>query len=158
MAKSLPEFDSRIGRYGAGPGEVTPDVKNPIAGYAAMMENFDNQIGELFTLLHDLGADENTLILFTSDNGCHREGGHDPNFWDSNGPLRGIKRDLITGPNMGGKSTYMRQNALIVLLAHCGAFVPAVKVTLSLVDRIFTRIGSSDDLASGLSTFLFLLF
>lgn len=95
--KVYPQFDSRIGRYGAGPGEVTPDVKNPIAGYAAMMENFDNQIGEMFTLLHDLGADENTLILFTSDNGCHREGGHDPNFWDSNGPLRGIKRDLYEG-------------------------------------------------------------
>ena len=61
---------------------------------------------------------------------------------------------LITGPNMGGKSTYMRQNALIVLLAHCGAFVPADSVVLSLVDRIFTRIGSSDDLASGLSTFM----
>ena len=61
---------------------------------------------------------------------------------------------LITGPNMGGKSTYMRQNALIVLLAHCGAFVPADSVGLSLVDRIFTRIGSSDDLASGLSTFM----
>ena len=95
--KVYPQFDSRIGRYGAGPGEVTPDVKNPIAGYAAMMENLDNQIGELFTLLRDLGADENTLILFTSDNGCHREGGHDPNFWDSNGPLRGIKRDLYEG-------------------------------------------------------------
>ena len=61
---------------------------------------------------------------------------------------------LITGPNMGGKSTYMRQNALITLLAHCGAFVPAQSATLSLVDRIFTRIGSSDDLASGLSTFM----
>ena len=61
---------------------------------------------------------------------------------------------LITGPNMGGKSTYMRQNALIVLLAHCGAFVPAYSVSMSLVDRIFTRIGSSDDLASGLSTFM----
>jgi DNA mismatch repair protein MutS len=61
---------------------------------------------------------------------------------------------LITGPNMGGKSTYMRQNALIVLLAHCGAFVPADSVALSVVDRIFTRIGSSDDLASGLSTFM----
>ena len=61
---------------------------------------------------------------------------------------------LITGPNMGGKSTYMRQNALITLLAHCGAFVAAQSATLSLVDRIFTRIGSSDDLASGLSTFM----
>ena len=61
---------------------------------------------------------------------------------------------LITGPNMGGKSTYMRQNALIALLAHVGAFVPARKVTLSCLDRIFTRIGSSDDLASGRSTFM----
>lgn len=61
---------------------------------------------------------------------------------------------LITGPNMGGKSTYMRQNALIALLAHCGAFVPAKAASVSLLDRIFTRIGSSDDLASGLSTFM----
>ncbi|MEE4280278.1 MAG: DNA mismatch repair protein MutS [Halieaceae bacterium] len=61
---------------------------------------------------------------------------------------------LITGPNMGGKSTYMRQNALIVLLAHVGSFVPAQAVRLSLVDRIFTRIGAADDLASGRSTFM----
>ena len=61
---------------------------------------------------------------------------------------------LITGPNIGGKSTYMRQNALIALLAHVGAFVPARSATLSSLDRIFTRIGSSDDLASGRSTFM----
>lgn len=61
---------------------------------------------------------------------------------------------LITGPNMGGKSTYMRQNALIALLAHVGSFVPANRVRLSPMDRIFTRIGSSDDLASGRSTFM----
>ena len=61
---------------------------------------------------------------------------------------------LITGPNMGGKSTYMRQNALIALLAHVGAFVPARSARLSCLDRIFTRIGSSDDLASGRSTFM----
>lgn len=61
---------------------------------------------------------------------------------------------LITGPNMGGKSTYMRQNALIALMAHVGAFVPAASAHLSLLDRIFTRIGSSDDLASGRSTFM----
>ena len=61
---------------------------------------------------------------------------------------------LITGPNMGGKSTYMRQTALIALLAHVGAFVPARRAQLSPLDRIFTRIGSSDDLASGRSTFM----
>ncbi|MEM1114668.1 MAG: DNA mismatch repair protein MutS [Pseudomonadota bacterium] len=61
---------------------------------------------------------------------------------------------LITGPNMGGKSTYMRQNAVIALLAHIGSFVPAAAVTLAPIDRIFTRIGSSDDLASGRSTFM----
>ncbi|STX29504.1 DNA mismatch repair protein MutS [Legionella beliardensis] len=61
---------------------------------------------------------------------------------------------LITGPNMGGKSTFMRQNALIVLLAHLGSFVPAKAATIGHIDKIFTRIGASDDLASGRSTFM----
>lgn len=61
---------------------------------------------------------------------------------------------LITGPNMGGKSTYMRQVALIVLLAHCGAFVPAASARIGRFDAIYTRIGASDDLASGRSTFM----
>ncbi|PTN12961.1 DNA mismatch repair protein MutS [Nitrosomonas aestuarii] len=61
---------------------------------------------------------------------------------------------MITGPNMGGKSTYMRQVALIALLAHCGSFVPAQKVHMGILDQIFTRIGASDDLAGGRSTFM----
>ncbi|MGH1439803.1 MAG: DNA mismatch repair protein MutS [Cellvibrionaceae bacterium] len=61
---------------------------------------------------------------------------------------------IITGPNMGGKSTYMRQTALITLLAHTGSYVPAKAATIGIVDRIFTRIGSSDDLAGGRSTFM----
>ncbi len=61
---------------------------------------------------------------------------------------------IITGPNMGGKSTYMRQVALITLLAHIGSFVPAQRAVIGPIDRIFTRIGASDDLASGRSTFM----
>lgn len=64
------------------------------------------------------------------------------------------RMSIITGPNMGGKSTFMRQTALISLLGYCGSFVPAQSVKLGPIDRIFTRIGSADDLSSGKSTFM----
>ncbi len=77
------------------------------------------------------------------------------NFTPNDTTLNDARRMLlITGPNMGGKSTYMRQVALIALLAHVGSFVPAQAAALGEIDQIFTRIGASDDLASGRSTFM----
>jgi DNA mismatch repair protein MutS len=95
--------------------------------------------------------------------GIHIQGGRhavvervlDSSFIANDTRLSDSKRmNIITGPNMGGKSTYMRQTALIVLLACIGSYVPAKKATIGPIDRIFTRIGASDDLASGRSTFM----
>ena len=100
---------------------------------------------------------------FTDETGIHVEGGRHPVVEQSlDAPF--VPNDLeldettrmliITGPNMGGKSTYMRQNALIVLLAHIGSYVPARAANLGPVDRIATRIGAADDLARARSTFM----
>jgi DNA mismatch repair protein MutS len=75
------------------------------------------------------------------------------NDCDLSGEGRGRIR-LVTGPNMGGKSTFLRQNALIAVLAQIGAFVPAARVRLGVVDRLFSRVGAADDLARGQSTFM----
>ena len=80
------------------------------------------------------------------------EGGFIPNDTEMNGDDK--RMCIITGPNMAGKSTYMRQVALITLMAHIGSFVPAQSAQIPIVDRIFTRVGASDDLASGQSTFM----
>ena len=80
-----------------------------------------------------------------------REDPFEPNDLDLHADRRML---VITGPNMGGKSTYMRQSALIALLAHIGSFVPAAKAELGPIDRILTRIGAGDDLARGQSTFM----
>ncbi len=89
--EKLPEFNAKIGKYSG------PDVENPIAAFPAMVTHMDEQIGEIMKLLQELNIADNTIVIFTSDNGPHREGGHDPEFWNSNGSLRGIKRDLYEG-------------------------------------------------------------
>ncbi|WP_425608274.1 DNA mismatch repair protein MutS [Thermomonas flagellata] len=85
-----------------------------------------------------------------------RDAPFEPNdlVFDAEAEGGGTRMYVITGPNMGGKSTFMRQNALIVLLAHIGSFVPAARAEIGPIDRILTRIGAGDDLARGQSTFM----
>ncbi len=73
------------------------DQPTPRAAHAAMVSRMDRDVGRLLDLLRERGIAENTIVFFTSDNGPHKEGGHDPEFFDSNGPLRGLKRDLYEG-------------------------------------------------------------
>ncbi|MGH8285628.1 MAG: DNA mismatch repair protein MutS, partial [Steroidobacteraceae bacterium] len=104
-----------------------------------------------------------TAPQLTDEPVLHIEGGRHPvveRFTDAPFVPNDLRLDrdrrmlVITGPNMGGKSTYMRQAALIVLLAHIGSFVPASRALIGPIDRIFTRIGAGDDLAGGRSTFM----
>ncbi len=120
-----------------------------------------------FDVLSNLAERAQSLNLerpqLTDSAGIHIEGGRHPvveqvsdtPFVANDAVLNQQRRILIiTGPNMGGKSTFMRQTALIVLLAYTGSFVPAAAATIGPIDRIFSRIGASDDLAGGRSTFM----
>lgn len=89
--KKFPQFENKIGKYRG------PQVRNPVAAFAGMMTLLDDQVGQILALLDELGIEEETLVMLTSDNGPHQEGGHDPEFFDSNGPLQGHKRDLFEG-------------------------------------------------------------
>lgn len=98
---TIPHANNQAGRegmeipdYGRYADEDWPE---PQKGLAAMITRLDTDMGILFTKLKEHGIDDNTIVFFTSDNGPHREGGNDPDFFDSNGPLRGIKRDLYEG-------------------------------------------------------------
>ena len=85
------QFEDKIGRYKG------PEVRNPVAAFAGMMTRLDRHVGQLLDLLQELGLDDNTLVMLSSDNGPHMEGGHMPDFFDSNGPLKGHKRDVYEG-------------------------------------------------------------
>jgi arylsulfatase A-like enzyme len=89
--KKFPEFEDKVGKYAG------TTVKNPAAMFAGMMVKLDEDTGRLLDLLKELEIDENTVIMFSSDNGPHREGGHMPAFFNSSGGLRGHKRDLYEG-------------------------------------------------------------
>ncbi len=104
LALTIPHANDEAGRF-LGDGMEVPDY-GPYAGenwpttekgFAAMVTRMDRDIGRLMVLLKELGLDENTIVMFSSDNGPHREGGHDPEFFGSRGGLRGIKRDLYEG-------------------------------------------------------------
>jgi arylsulfatase A-like enzyme len=80
--------------YGPFADEDWPDQEK---GFAMMVKMLDDSVGQLMELLKESGVDENTVVFFSSDNGPHSEGGHDPDYFDDNGPLRGYKRDLYEG-------------------------------------------------------------
>ena len=98
---TIPHANNQAGKRGMEVPSYGPyaekDWPEQEKGFAAMITRLDGDVGRIVALLEELGIAENTLILFTSDNGPHREGGHDPDFFNSNGPLRGIKRDLYEG-------------------------------------------------------------
>ena len=89
--EKFPQFADKVGKYGG------TTVKNPVAMFAGMMTKLDEDVGRVLDLVKELGLDDNTIIMLTSDNGPHKEGGHMPDFFDSNGPLKGYKRDLYEG-------------------------------------------------------------
>jgi arylsulfatase A-like enzyme len=101
FAVTLPHANNEAGKQGMEVPDygiyADKDWPEPQKGHAAMITRLDGGVGRLLQKLKDLGIDENTIVFFASDNGPHREGGADPDFSDSNGPLRGIKRDLYEG-------------------------------------------------------------
>ena len=91
--KKFPEFENKVGRY----GNNKPFAKNPAAQFAGMMTALDVGIGRILESLEKHGIEKNTIVLLSSDNGPHKEGGHMPNYFNSSGGLRGHKRDLYEG-------------------------------------------------------------
>lgn len=143
------------------------DIRKQVEAYVASLQKLAADISEMDVLAGFASvAEQNgyTKPIITESRDVAIKGGRHPvvetvikrgSYVENDIDLTG-DRDmlLITGPNMGGKSTYMRQLALTVVMAQIGSYVPAAKATLPLFDQIFTRIGAADDLASGQSTFM----
>ncbi len=90
--KQFSEFENTIGKY-----SWNTEVRNPVAAFPGMLSRLDETVRKVLELLQELGIDENTVVLFSSDNGPHKEGGHRSDFFESFGPLRGYKRDMTEG-------------------------------------------------------------
>ena len=148
--------------------EIFQEVRAKVAAAGERIQRVATRLSELdvYLSLADVAA-RNKYICPEVDGGdeiCIKDGRHpvveqfvrDTYFVPNDALLdTGVNRVmLITGPNMAGKSTYMRQVALIVLMAQIGSFVPAASAHIGIVDKLFTRVGASDDLASGQSTFM----
>jgi DNA mismatch repair protein MutS len=142
------------------------ELLQQLCQYLQPLQSMAEALAEL-DVLNNLAQRAITLKLvkpeFSDKAGIYIDAGRHPivehcldkPFVPNNTELNDARRMLIiTGPNMGGKSTYMRQTALITILAYTGSFVPAKKAIIGSIDRIFTRIGAADDLASGQSTFM----
>ena len=141
--------------------EILADVLQ-IDAYLMAIGHFLNTV-DVFQALATLAVDSSYICPeMTQDDVLEiRDGRHPvvekqlpPGGFVANGLNMSVRFALITGPNMAGKSTYLRQNALIILLAHVGSFVPASSARIGIVDKIFCRVGATDNLARGESTFL----
>lgn len=148
--------------------EIFAEIKNKVNNYLTSILKTAKIISviDVYTALASLAKEDNYTKPIMTDDGIIdiKEGRHpvveanlvNESFIPNDAYLDNNKEHLliITGPNMSGKSTYLRQTALIVLLAQIGSFVPAASAKISIVDRIFTRVGASDNIARGESTFL----
>ncbi len=158
---TIPHANNEVGRDTRNGMEVPSDEPysrrawpQPEKNFAAMITRMDADVGKLMQALRETGQEENTIVIFTSDNGPHREGGHDPDFFDSNGPLRGIKRDLYEGgirvpmivrwparirPGQVSDQVWAFEDLLPTLAQAAGVEPPAGLDGISMLDCWFGR-------------------
>lgn len=167
--EELKGYERQISEASFQAEEREKELYNNLIAEAASISSTLNDMGSFMSLL-DVYQGLSTLAIdsdyvcpeITDDDVLVIQGGRHPVVEKHLGPGKFVSNDLdmsvrfclITGPNMAGKSTYLRQNALIILLAHIGSFVPARSARIGLTDRIFCRVGAMDNLARGESTFL----